>query len=247
MSQPVPKRHTIAAGLVLMRQGERGDRAWLIESGELEILLTTPAGTRRLGTVGRGAVVGEMALIDDGARSATVRALTEVACVEVTRDAFRGLLKKCPPLASYLLQSLIAAIRRDYGLPTPEPMGGGADIRSTNSYQKIVDRRMFRQGYVFFHPGETAAAAYLIQSGQVSIERRTGERVEEAALLGPGQMFGELAVMTGRPQDSVAVAAVGTICEVIRRESLLEVLATMPPILRSLAKIYVEQLARGRG
>lgn len=244
---PAPKHHTIPAHMVFMRQGERGDRAWLIESGELEILLTAPDGsTRRLGTVGKGAVVGEMALIDDGERSATVRALTEVTCIEVTRDAFRQLLKRSPPLASYLLQGLIAAIRRDYGLPPTERYGNAVDFRSNTSFQKVVDRRMFREGYVFYSPNEPATAAYLIQSGRVVLRRGHGTLGGDIASFGPGSLFGEIFLITGRLPDVTAIASMGSICEVIDKKSFDDALMAMPPILKSLAKIYIEQLTRSQ-
>ncbi|PWC89937.1 cAMP-binding protein [Azospirillum sp. TSH100] len=231
----------------MMRQGERGDRAWLIESGELEVLLTAADGsTRRLGVVGKGAVVGEMALIDDGERSATVRALTEVACIEVTRDAFRGLLKRSPPLASYLLQSLIAAIRRDYGLPPTERVGNPVDFRSTNSFQKVVDRRMIREGHVFFSPNEPVNAAYLIQSGRVALRAGRGTLGEDIASFGPGSLFGEIYLLTGRLPDVTAVAVSGGICEVIDRHSFEDAVLAMPPILKSLTRIYISQLTKAK-
>ncbi|CAO3362019.1 cyclic nucleotide-binding domain-containing protein [Azospirillum palustre] len=242
-----PKRTTIGRGIVMMRQGERGDRAWLIESGELEVLLTAADGSiRRLGVVGKGAVVGEMALIDDGERSATVRALTEVACVEVTRDAFRSLLKRSPPLASYLLQSLIAAIRRDYGLPPTERVGNAVDFRSTNSFQKVVDRRMIREGHVFFSPNDPVNAAYLIQSGRVALRPGRGTLGEEIASFGPGSLFGEIYLLTGRPPDVTAVAVSGGICEVIDKRSFEDAVMAMPPILKSLTRIYIAQLTKAK-
>lgn len=248
MTQPAaigPKRYTIGPGIVMMRQGERADRAWLIESGELEVLLTLPdGGTRRLSVVGKGAVVGEMALIDDGERSATVRSLTEVACVEVTREAFRGLLKRSPPLASFLLQSLIAAIRRDYGLPAVERYGNAVDFRSTNSFQKVVDRRMIREGHVFFGPNEPVNAAYLIQSGRVALRPGRGTLGGEIASLGPGRLFGEIYLLTGRQPDVTAVAVAGGICEVIDKRSFEDAVTAMPPILKSLARIYIAQLTK---
>jgi len=240
-----PKRYTIAPGIVMMLQGERADRAWLIESGELEVLLTAADGSvRRLGVVGKGAVVGEMALIDDGERSATVRALTEVTCVEVTREVFRGLLKRSPPLASYLLQSLIAAIRRDYGLPPTERVGNPVDFRSTNSFQKVADRRMIREGHVFFSPNEPLNAAYLIQSGRVAFRPGRGTLDEEIASFGPGSLFGEIYLLTGRKPDVTAVAVSGGVCEVIDKRSFEDAVMAMPPILKSLARIYISQLTK---
>ena len=237
------RRIQIPAGTVLMHQGDFGDRAWLIESGEMEVLLERPEGVKRIGTVKAGSVVGEMALLDNGTRSATVRTTTSVSAVELTRDTFRALLRKCPPLANYLLESLVAAIRRNYGLSQPERLEGSADIRSSASFQTLVERRMFRAGHVFFRQNDEGMAAYLIQSGQVSIRRVDGYEDKELALLGPGRLFGEIALLTDRPRAASAMATEATVCEIIRKEGFTQALTSMPPILRSLTRIYIKQLA----
>ncbi|MDQ2105628.1 cyclic nucleotide-binding domain-containing protein [Azospirillum isscasi] len=230
------------ADTLLIRQGEAGDCAWLIQSGELEVLLDGPDGPRRLGTVGANAIVGEMALLDDGQRSATVRAVTPVEAVELSRGTFRALRGRCPPLAAYLLESLIAAIRRGYGLSQPERQEGGADIRSSDSFATVADRRMFRRGHSFFRQGDAGTAAYLIQSGSVGVQRDG----MDLGVLGPGRIFGELALLASRPRAATAVALEATVCEIIRKDQFAKAIETMPPILRSLTRIYIEQLSGGR-
>lgn len=240
------RRMQIPAGTILMHQGTYGDRAWLIESGELEALLERPEGLKKLGVITAGAVVGEMALIDNGTRSATVRTITSVTAVELTRDTFQAMLRKSPPLIRYLLESLIAAIRRNYGLPQPERVDGGTDIRSSTSFQTLAERRMFRPGHVFFRQNDEGMAAYLIQSGQVSIHRVTGFEDKELARLGPGRIFGELALLTNHPRAATATAVEPTVCEIIRKEAFAQALSAMPPILKTLTRIYIKQLSNPR-
>ena len=98
---------------------------------------------------------------------------------------------------------------------------------------------MFRAGHTFFRQCDEGAGAYLIQSGSVSI-RKSGE---EIAVLGPGRIFGELALLTHRPRAATAVALEATVCEIIRKDGFAQALSAMPPILRSLTRIYNEQLA----
>lgn len=241
--QPANQRVTIAEGHYLTRQGDEGDRAWLIEDGTLEVLLTTADGTRKLGVIGKGAVVGEMALIDGAPRSASVVATSTVRAVELSRVAFRQMLDRCEPLAYYLLTSLIAAIRRSYGLKEMGDANTDFGIRSVKSPQKILDRRSFEKNHVFFRQGERGNAAYLIQSGGVAIVRK-GDNGETTVLarLGPGRIFGELALLSGRPRAASAIAEQTTICEVITRESFSKAVMSLPPILRAIIRIYVEQL-----
>ena len=58
------------AGDVIIREGDEGDAAYFIVSGEVEVLIGS--GGRRLGVLGAGEVFGEMCLIEPGPRSATV-------------------------------------------------------------------------------------------------------------------------------------------------------------------------------
>ena len=70
---------TARAGDVVIREGEPGDLFYVIESGEVEILGTT---------FGPGESFGEIALLRDVPRTATVTALTDVELITLTRDNF---------------------------------------------------------------------------------------------------------------------------------------------------------------
>ena len=235
---PVERRR-FPAGTVLIRQGEAGHRGWILEYGEVEVLIDTPAGAKRLAVLGPGALVGEMALIDDGVRSATVRTVSNVIAVELTGDMVRRHIQAGPPLASYLLVSLITAIRRAHGIAVEERRPGSVPIKSTRSFDRVLDRRSFADGHTFFRQGDPGTVAFLIQTGQVVIQRDEAE----LAVLGTGRLFGELALLRSQPRIGTAVAVGQTTCEVIRREDFRHAIAAMPPILRSLTKIYVEMLS----
>ncbi|MBM4245408.1 MAG: cyclic nucleotide-binding domain-containing protein [Deltaproteobacteria bacterium] len=84
-------------GDVVFRQGEPGDLAFSIVSGEVEILREMPdGGERLLATMGPGEYFGEMALISDAARTATVRARTAVEVVGIGRADFTTLYAYLP-------------------------------------------------------------------------------------------------------------------------------------------------------
>jgi hypothetical protein len=86
-------------GELVFRQGEPGDLVYSIVSGEVEILREMPDGEERLlATMGPGEYFGEMALISDAARTATVRARTEVEIVGMGRADFTTLYAYLPGL-----------------------------------------------------------------------------------------------------------------------------------------------------
>ena len=72
------------AGAVLLREGDHGDRAYIVEIGEL----VADQGGREIGRVHPGAVVGEIALLHDARRMATVRAVTHTRLLMIERDEF---------------------------------------------------------------------------------------------------------------------------------------------------------------
>lgn len=82
-----------APGTHLMRQGQSADGVLILESGTADVLTALPGGGElTLASVGEGTVLGEMALLDAGIRSATVIARTPVEGYWIDRDGFRMLL-----------------------------------------------------------------------------------------------------------------------------------------------------------
>jgi cAMP-dependent protein kinase regulator len=236
------ERKNFAAGTMLIRQNEHGDRAWLIQSGQLEVVRVLPdtGKPQRLGLIGAGGLVGEMALIDPGPRSAHVRCVTDVSAVEVTGADFERMMQQSKPLAAYLLRGLVGAIRGAYGLPaTVRKEAKAPDIRSERSSQSVLDRKVYRGDHVFFKAGDRGEYAYLIQAGSVSIRKDD----KELLALGPGRIFGELAMLRNESRAATAVAAEPTTCELIRKSDFDAAIATMPPILRAMTQSYVERLA----
>jgi CRP-like cAMP-binding protein len=77
----------------LMRQGQPADSAFILESGSVEVMTRLPGGGEAgVATLGPGSVIGEMALLDSGLRSATVVARDPVAGYFLERDGFHMML-----------------------------------------------------------------------------------------------------------------------------------------------------------
>ena len=101
--QPV----TFAVGAPLVRQGQPADGAYIIESGDANVMTALPGGGEAaVAKLGPGSVLGEMALLESGTRSATVIAHTPVAGHFIERDGFRILLAQ-RNRAAFTIQSRI--------------------------------------------------------------------------------------------------------------------------------------------
>jgi len=102
------RREYFEAGQAVFQEGDRGDRLYVITGGEVEVLKRdgqgTPTPLRRLGT---GECFGEIALVSDRPRTATVRAVVPTNVLAVDRDAFQALFSTLPPLRGFV-EALIA-------------------------------------------------------------------------------------------------------------------------------------------
>jgi CRP-like cAMP-binding protein len=67
--------------------------------------------------------------------------------------------------------------------------------------------REFPAGAVIFEEGDPGSRMYVIQSGRVRVEKSIGGRAVVLALLGPGEFFGEMALLEGQPRSATAVVA----------------------------------------
>jgi putative peptide zinc metalloprotease protein len=76
----------VTAGETLMRQGEPGDRCYLLRAGTVDVLHDAGEGDRVVADMGPGSIVGETAMLTDAPRSATVRARTDCDLLEMRRD-----------------------------------------------------------------------------------------------------------------------------------------------------------------
>lgn len=101
-----------ADGEVVVRQGEDGACMYVIQAGEVEIVKEHAAGETILGVLGQGEVFGDMAIIEQKPRSATVRARGEVRILTIDRKTFLRHVQTDPTIAFNVLRSMCRRVRR---------------------------------------------------------------------------------------------------------------------------------------
>jgi CRP/FNR family transcriptional regulator len=98
---------TFAEGEVAVEEGRGGAGFWMIEDGSA----TVSIGGEIIRTLGSGDYFGEVALLDDGPRSATVTAGTDMRCLGMASWEFRPFVLEHPELALTMLQTLARRLR----------------------------------------------------------------------------------------------------------------------------------------
>ena len=102
---------TIEKGQLLMEEGSAGDAFYAIVEGEFEVIKRAGKGEVIMATRGPGDIVGEMSLLEDAPRIASLRALRDSRVLTISRAAFYDLLTDSPTVMLSILRTFIARLR----------------------------------------------------------------------------------------------------------------------------------------
>ena len=138
-----------------MRQGESGETAYIIESGQVEILIKKDEGkTQKIGTRGPGSIIGEMAIIDNQPRTASIRATEECKVLEISREDFHRRLTGSDSVLQTIMQVILTRYRDtlyridemsdNRGFPSPEEIERGVALE-TDAVETIKIANEFRE------------------------------------------------------------------------------------------------------
>ena len=93
-------------GELLCRQGDSGDTAYIILNGEADVLVDTPGGQISVAKLGKNDLVGEMAILIDIPRTATVKAISDVATLAISKDLFFRMVTEFPQMGVEIMREL---------------------------------------------------------------------------------------------------------------------------------------------
>ncbi|MGQ0600541.1 MAG: ATP-binding protein [Anaerolineales bacterium] len=131
----VTRAHTYPPGHVLCHEGAYEEVFYILASGEA--VITKAVGEdqaeRVLRVVGQGDFVGEMALIQNAPRAASVRALTEVDVLEMAKSDFEAMLSRSPHMALNIIRITLNRMRQNDQMAIE-------DLRRTNKVLAQLDR-----------------------------------------------------------------------------------------------------------
>lgn len=181
-----------------VRQGTRGDTFFVIRQGRMAVINEHESGRREVvAELSVGDAFGEMALVGDGIRTASVQALGACQVVSLSHSAFqRGLqvtgLKR-EEITSYL--RLAQQLRRS-------PLFADMSPNEVARFLRRAHRRSVASGEVLIHRGDGGAYFYVVVSGRlvVSTEGR------ELATLRPGDFAGEISLLAAVPCTATVTA-----------------------------------------
>jgi CRP-like cAMP-binding protein len=215
---------TLAPGQVLFREGEHGDSLLVVADGEVVVQAEGPPRVEQ-SVLSAGAFFGEVTLITDHPRMATVTALTTVEVLRIDRDALAFVLARHPEVVTALLRFVRDRLVERWMRTSPlcKPF-------SERQRREFASRFRFLEieaGSVVMAPGDEADGLYIVLAGQFVV-RRGGE---DAAALGPGELIGETVLMTGEPLQSSVIANTKCLALWLPVDHFREVIMIHPHVL----------------
>jgi CRP/FNR family transcriptional regulator, cyclic AMP receptor protein len=100
------------SGDELFHQGDYGDAAYIILEGEADVLVDTPTGAVKVATLGKNDIIGEIAVLCDVPRTATVVAHGNLEILRLSKNGFFQLVTQFPQVGIEVMSALAAKLHR---------------------------------------------------------------------------------------------------------------------------------------
>lgn len=229
---------TLEEGEVLFTEGEDGDTLYVISEGEVAVFQEGPP-RQELARLIEGDFFGEIAIVTDQKRSATIEAVQHTELLSIDRDTVGDLIDMEPDVLKLLLRFLRDRLLNSLMRTSPlfAPFG-------------IEDRRSLATKFVFLEAepnsilisqGQPANALYVLLSGACRVEHNRDGGRHQLAVLGAGDVCGEMSLLG--QQEAIASVRVTSKAFVLKlpAEQFRMLIMTHPQVLA-----YVGELADER-
>lgn len=249
--QSAGREETFAAGTVIFAENEKAsrillkrDKMYFLVEGEVAL----HARGRKIGVPKPGEIFGEMATLSDSPRSATALARSPCRVLSLDDRQFAVALAKKPEFALMMLGTMIGRLRgmiaRLSGVPSAPP-----DMKESRVFDRTLMASLanglgeqatvrYDRGKVIMVAGQAGVLMYVVSEGRVAISIR-GAVVER---VGPGGVFGEMALVDQSPRAANAVAETDCALLAINRLVFLSLVKADPTFGTSLLSAMAERL-----
>jgi len=222
------------------------DKMYLLLDGEVELV----ARRKSIGRVKKGQIFGEMASITHAPRSASALAKTACRVIALDDRQFRSGLQKKPAFALMLMSIMIGRLRETIArLAEQTTLRGAAVLKQAAVFdpRRLAELAeglsrdepvFYDRGKTIVQEGQTGLRMYAVLEGKVAVS--IGGGVVER--LGPGGVFGELALIEQAPRLASVVAETDCSLLPINRTAFLLLVKTSPEFAESLLGSLAERL-----
>jgi CRP-like cAMP-binding protein len=230
----------MSPGEYVITEGEVGNSFFVLAQGKVRVSRKNDDGSETvLAYLTDGAFFGEMALLQDGARTASVIVEEDSQIFELSKPVLDAVVAQYPTVArilrNFYTQRLLSTAMATHVLFK----SFGPNER--RELMELFKSKPFKAGEILVEEGKKGEGLYILLSGTLEVTRiRNGSPFTIAELV-PGDMFGEISLLTNKP--TVATVRALTDCFVLRlsKKNFDEVIMTHPQVLELVSQISDER------
>jgi cAMP-dependent protein kinase regulator len=212
----------------IIQQGDNGDFMFIVESGKLECWVKMKDGEEKMvKDVGAGDNFGELALLYNCSRAATVKATEKAVCWQLDRETF-----------NHIVKDAAAKKREQYeGFFNKVPLLNSVDAYGRSQVADALQTEKKDAGVDIIKQGEKGDKFYIIQSGECEA-RKTGDGADMVMALKEGDYFGELALLNNEPRAASVVSKTEVKLLALNRQAFNRLLGPLRDMLLGEADRY---------
>lgn len=217
----------------VIKQGEDGDVLYVVDSGDLDCFkrFTKDGENKYLKTYHAGESFGELSLLYNAPRAASIQAKTDAVLFALDRECFNNIVRDAAVKKRVCYEEFLSKV------PILETIDPYEKLQIADSLKPLK----FKKGDYVIKQGEKGDTFYIIEEGTASATKKIdGDKEEEVLSYKKGDYFGELSLLREQPRAANVVATSDLAVVVIDRDTFIRVLGPLKEILKRNMDKYIK-------
>lgn len=219
----------VAAGSVIFAERERADCMFVVLDGIVELTVRQ----KPLTVENTGGVIGEMAMLGSKNRDGTASARSQVKLARVDADSFRHLMSRSTDFSLLVMRTMAGRLSAADRLISDSSHAGKARRARSKQTQPMdlleiftdtTDLETYSKGSVIIEHGTMGETMFVVVEGEASISLHG----RELAIAGPGEIVGEMSLLSGHPRSATVTALTDCKLAAIDQSSFAILLRIVP-------------------
>eukprot|EP00191_Tetraselmis_sp_GSL018_P002817 CAMPEP_0177614176 /NCGR_PEP_ID=MMETSP0419_2-20121207/22512_1 /TAXON_ID=582737 /ORGANISM="Tetraselmis sp., Strain GSL018" /LENGTH=708 /DNA_ID=CAMNT_0019111209 /DNA_START=131 /DNA_END=2257 /DNA_ORIENTATION=- len=214
----------VRAGEILIKEGDKGAAAnelYVVKSGEFEVLQMRQGVQMKVNSKQAGHVFGEISLMYNCPRNATVAATVDSVVWVLERDSFRYYMRELQESATSQIELFLNSV------PILTSLSNAEKMRLVDA----LEEKTFQPGQRVITQGDKGDLFYIIKDGEASVFEEDKDGPKQVNHLFKADFFGEKALLSDEPRAATVEAVTKLICLTLQRKSFVQILGPLQDIM----------------
>lgn len=216
----------------VIKQGDSGDHFYVVQTGSLDIYVKSKEGENKVNSpLGPGSCFGELALMYNTPRAASIKSTTKSVLWEIDRASYRGILTYYKYIRNQQYAEFLKKVRI-----SDKELGSLLTESELEKMTSSLERETFEIGDAIIVQGNTGDNFYIIAEGEVGVFQNKGEKEEKKlATLRQGGYFGEKALLKEDLRAASCIAESKVVVLTLGREDFIDMMGSIEDLLMAKA------------